>query len=122
MRVELEYEVGASLTELFERQVERRPEATALRWEEQQVSYGELNRRANQLGHYLRRLGVGPEALVALVLERSVEMVVAVLGVLKAGGAYLPVDPAYPEERVRFMLEDAGATVVLTSGVAGGRE
>ena len=114
-----EYEVGASLTELFERQVEQRPEATALRWEEQQVSYGELNRRANQLGHYLRRLGVGPEALVALVLERSVEMVVAVLGVLKAGGAYLPVDPAYPEERIRFMLEDAGAGVVLRSGVAG---
>ena len=112
-----EYEVGASLTELFERQVERAPEATALLWEEQQVSYAELNRRANQLAHYLRRLGVGPESLVALVMERSVEMVVAVLGVLKAGGAYLPVDPAYPGERVRFMLEDAGASVVLTSGV-----
>src|SRR5262245_2616072 len=111
-----EYEVGASLTDLFERQVERRPEATALLWAEQQVSYAELNARANQLAHYLRRLGVGPESLVALVLERSVEMVVAVLGVLKAGGAYLPVDPAYPQERVRFMLEDAGAAVVLTSG------
>src|SRR6185295_5586749 len=85
-------------------------------WEDSEVSYGELNRRANQLGHYLRRLGVGPESLVALVLERSVEMVVAVLGVLKAGGAYLPVDPAYPPERVRFMLEDAGAKVVLTAG------
>src|SRR5262249_12375347 len=83
-----EYEVGASLTELFERQVEQRPEATALLWAEQQVSYRELNARANQLAHYLRRLGVGPESLVALVLERSVEMVVAVLGVLKAGGAY----------------------------------
>src|ERR1051326_341385 len=112
-----EYEVASSLTELFERQVERAPEATALLWEEQQVSYAELNRRANQLAHYLRRLGVGPESLVALVMERSVEMVVAVLGVLKAGGAYLPVDPAYPGERVRFMLEDAGASVVLTSGV-----
>src|SRR5689334_22798818 len=111
----VEHEVGASLTELFERQVERRPEATAVLWEEQQVSYAELNARANQLAHYLRRQGVGPESLVALVLERSVEMVVAVLGVLKAGGAYLPIDPAYPEERVRFMLEDAGASVVLTS-------
>ena len=113
------YETGVSLTELFERQVEQRPEATALLWEEQRVSYEELNRRANQLGHYLRRLGVGPESLVALVLERSVEMVVAVLGVLKAGGAYLPVDPAYPQERVRFMLEDAGAAVVLTSKAQG---
>src|ERR1051326_74800 len=112
-----EYEVASSLTELFERQVERAPEATALLWEEQQVSYAELNRRANQLAHYLRRLGVGPESLVALVMERSVEMGVAVLGVLKAGGAYLPVDPAYPGERVRFMLEDAGASVVLASGV-----
>src|SRR6185369_15684148 len=113
------YEVGASLTELFERQVARAPEAIALLWEEQQVSYGELNRRANQLGHYLRRLGVGPDSLVALVLERSVEMVVGVLGVLKAGGAYLPVDPAYPPERVQFMLEDAGAAVVLTAGTVG---
>ena len=111
----VEYEVGSSLAELFERQVEQRPAATALLWEERQVSYEELNRRANQLGHYLRRLGVGPESLVALVMERSVEMVAAVLGVLKAGGAYLPVDPAYPTERVRFMLEDAGATVVLTT-------
>jgi amino acid adenylation domain-containing protein len=109
------YEVGSSLTELFERQVEQRPEATALLWEERQVSYAELNARANQLAHYLRGLGVGPESLVALVMERSVEMVVGVLGVLKAGGAYLPIDPAYPSERVRFMLEDAGAAAVLTT-------
>src|ERR1043165_1381058 len=111
-----EYE---SLTELFERQAEQRPEATALLWEDRQVSYAELNRRANQLAHYLRRLGVGPEALVALVMERSVEMVIGVLGVLKAGAAYLPIDPAYPGERVRFMLEDAGAAVVLTTRATG---
>src|ERR1041385_114114 len=111
-----EYE---SLTELFERQAEQRPEATALLWEDRQVSYAELNRRANQLAHYLRRLGVGPEALVALVMERSVEMVIGVLGVLKAGAAYLPIDPAYPGERVRFMLEDAGAAGVLTTRATG---
>jgi amino acid adenylation domain-containing protein/non-ribosomal peptide synthase protein (TIGR01720 family) len=111
----LECESVASLAGLFERQVERTPEATALLWEEKQVSYAELNRRANQLAHYLRRLGVGRESLVALVMERSPEMIVALLGVLKAGGAYLPIDPAYPVERVRFMLEDAGAAVVLTT-------
>jgi amino acid adenylation domain-containing protein len=113
-----EYDSEVSVTGLFERQVERTPEATALLWEGQRVSYAELNRRANQLGHYLRRHGVGPDSLVALVMERSVEMVVAVLGVLKAGGAYLPVDPSFPSERVRFMLEDAGAAVVLTSANA----
>jgi len=111
-----EYESNVSVVELFERQVAQTPEATALLWEEQRVSYAELNRRANQLGHYLRRLGVRPESLVALVMERSVEMVVGVLGVLKAGGAYLPVDPSYPPERVRFMLEDTAAAVVLTAG------
>jgi len=111
-----EYESEVRVAELFERQVAQTPEATALLWEEQRVSYAELNRRANQLGHYLRRLGVGPESLVALVMERSVEMVVGVLGVLKAGGAYLPVDPSYPPERVRFMLEDTAAAVVLTAG------
>jgi amino acid adenylation domain-containing protein/non-ribosomal peptide synthase protein (TIGR01720 family) len=107
---------GESLTELFEAQVERRPEAIALRWKEQQVSYGELNRRANQLGRYLRRLGVGPEALVAIALERSIEMVVSLLGVLKAGGAYVPIDLEYPQERVKYMLADTAPVVLLTYG------
>ena len=100
--------------ELFAEQAERTPERIALICEEQQVSYGELNRRANQLGHYLQGLGVGPEVVVGLCLERSVEMVVGLLGVLKAGGAYLPLDPEYPLERLGYMLEDAGVGVVLT--------
>jgi len=111
-----EYESEASLAELFERQAERTPEQIAVIHEEKQFTYRELNARANQLAHYLRSRGVKPESLVALVMERSVEMVVGVLGVMKAGGAYLPVDPTYPLERVRFMLEDAGARLVLTAG------
>jgi amino acid adenylation domain-containing protein len=103
----------ATLPELFEAQVERTPEAPALEYENQQLSYAELNRRANQLGHYLRELGVGPDTVVTVLLERSVEMVVGLLGVLKAGGAYVPIDPEYPAERVRYMLEDCGARVLL---------
>jgi len=100
--------------ELFEAQVTRTPEAEALVFAEEQVSYEELNRRANQLAHHLRELGVGAETLVAVLLERSVELVVGLLGVLKAGGAYVPIDPEYPAERVRYMLADCGARVLLT--------
>ena len=90
--------------QLFELQAERAPDAVAVVYEDQQLSYGELNRRANQLAHYLRSLGVGPETLVGLCVERSVEMVVGLLGILKAGGAYLPLDPTYPQKRLAFML------------------
>ena len=100
--------------ELFAEQAERTPERIALIDEREVVSYGDLNRRANRLGHYLQRLGVGPEVVVGLCLERSVEMVVGVLGVLKAGGAYLPLDAEYPLERLGYMLENAGVGVVLT--------
>jgi amino acid adenylation domain-containing protein len=100
--------------ELFEAQVARTPEAVALVYAEEQVSYRELNRRADQLAHYLQQQGVGPETLVAVLLERSVELVVGLLGVLKAGGAYVPIDPEYPAERVRYMLADCGARVLLT--------
>jgi amino acid adenylation domain-containing protein len=99
---------------LFEAQVERSPDAVAVVFEDNQLTYRELNRRANQLAHYLRRLGVGPEILVGLCVERSLEMVVGLLGVLKAGGAYVPLDPAYPKERLAFMLQDAQVPVVLT--------
>ncbi|HET7287550.1 MAG TPA: AMP-binding protein, partial [Pyrinomonadaceae bacterium] len=109
-----EYARDKCVHQLFEEQVERTPEATAVVYEDQTVTYEELNRRANRLAHYLRRRGVGPEQVVGLLLERSVEMVVAILGVLKAGGAYLPMDPAYPAERLQYMLDDSGAELLLT--------
>ncbi|MBO0797389.1 MAG: amino acid adenylation domain-containing protein, partial [Blastocatellia bacterium] len=99
--------------ELFEAQVERRPDAVALVVEEEQLTYRELNRRANQLAGYLGKLGVGPETPVGFCLERSPEMVVGILGILKAGGTYVPLDPAYPKERLAFMLEDTRAEVLL---------
>jgi non-ribosomal peptide synthetase component F len=77
-------------------------------------SYGELNERANRLAHYLREQGVGPEVIVGVSMERSIEMIVALLGILKAGGAYLPLDPNYPSERISYMLDDCGAAVLLT--------
>jgi non-ribosomal peptide synthetase component F/aryl carrier-like protein len=100
--------------QLFEQQVERTPEAIALIFEAEQVSYRELNERANQLAHYLRQLGVRPEGRVGICVERSVEMVVGLLGILKAGGAYVPLDAEYPGERLRFMLADAQVEALLT--------
>jgi amino acid adenylation domain-containing protein len=109
-----EYSSDFCVHELFERQVEQRPDAVAVTFGDQRLSYGEMNRRANQLGRYLRRLGVGPEVVVGLCMERSAEMVVALLGILKAGGAYLPLDPAYPAEQLTFMVSDARMPVLLT--------
>ncbi|HEX7771280.1 MAG TPA: condensation domain-containing protein, partial [Pyrinomonadaceae bacterium] len=103
-----------TLHELFETQAAATPEAIALVYEAEQLSYRELNERSNQLAHYLRELGVGPETLVGLCCERSLELVVALLGVLKAGGAYLPLDPQYPHERLAFMVQDAGISLLLT--------
>lgn len=100
--------------QLFERQAAQTPEQAALVFGAEGLTYRELNEKANQLAHYLRQLGVRPEARVGIMLNRSVEMVVAVLGVLKAGGAYVPLDPAYPQERLRFMLEDAAVGILLT--------
>jgi amino acid adenylation domain-containing protein len=100
--------------ELFEMQVERTPDATALVFDGDRLTYRDLNERANQLAHYLRRVGVGPEFQVGILLERSVAMVVSLLGVLKAGGAYVPLDPQYPEERLTFMIDDARVEVVIT--------
>ncbi|EFH85738.1 non-ribosomal peptide synthetase [Ktedonobacter racemifer] len=94
------------LHQLIEAQIERTPERPALIFEHRQLSYRELNEHANQLARYLRKLGVGPEVLVGVSMERSIEMVVALLAVLKAGGAYVPLDPTYPSERITFMLED----------------
>jgi len=108
------YPATVALHHLIEAQVERTPEQVAIRYREERVSYNELNRRANQLAHYLRTFGVGAETLVGLMVERSIEMVVGLLAILKAGGAYLPLDPAYPAERLSFMLEDAQVAVVIT--------
>lgn len=111
-----EYPRHRCVHELFEEQVARTPENTALVFEDERLTYRELNQRANQLTHHLRALGVGPEVRVGIMTKRSVEMMVAVLGTLKAGGAYVPLDPVYPQERIKFMLADSGATVLLTHG------
>ncbi|MDZ8023959.1 MAG: amino acid adenylation domain-containing protein [Nostoc sp. DedQUE11] len=100
--------------ELFEAQVEKTPDAVAVVFENEQLTYRELNARANQLAHYLQKLGVKPEVLVGICVERSLNMLVGLLGILKAGGAYIPLDPSYPKERLAFILEDAQAPVLLT--------
>ena len=104
---------AATLPGLFEAQAMRTPETVALFYEGQELTYGELNARANRLAHHLSRLGVGPETLVGICLERSAETVVGILAVLKAGGAYLPLEPDYPHERLAFMLRDAQARILL---------
>ncbi|HXQ71675.1 MAG TPA: amino acid adenylation domain-containing protein, partial [Pyrinomonadaceae bacterium] len=109
------YGPAASVHELFEQQVERTPDATALMFEGQSLSYRELNERANQLAHYLRACGVGAEVLVGLCLPRSIELAVGLLGILKAGGAYVPLDAEYPKERLSFMMEDAALGLLLTN-------
>lgn len=102
------------LHELFEEQAKRTPDAIALVFAEQYLTYRELDRRSNQLAHYLRKQGVGPDVLVGVFMERSLEMVVGLYGILKAGGAYVPMDPTYPIERLAFMVEDTEAPVLLT--------
>jgi amino acid adenylation domain-containing protein len=100
--------------ELFEDQVRRSPEAVAVDFEGQELTYKELNRRANQLGHYLKRVGVGPETRVGICMERGLEMVVGLLGILKAGGAYVALDPDFPAERLKFIVDDSSLAVVAT--------
>jgi len=109
-----DYPKDKCIHQLFEEQVERTPNAIAVVFEEQQLTYDELNCRANQLAHHLQSLGVSPEVLVGICVERSLEMVVGLLAILKAGGAYVPLDPNYPKERLAFMLADAGVPVLLT--------
>jgi amino acid adenylation domain-containing protein len=100
--------------QLFEAQVAETPNAIALVFEHQQLTYRELNNRANQLAHYLQQLGVIPDVLVGICVERSLEMIIGLLGILKAGGAYLPLEPSLPQSRLNFMLEDAKVSVLLT--------
>jgi len=103
-----------TLDELLEQQVKRAPSALAVTCEDLSITYCELNTRANALAHRLRELGVGPDVIVGLCMERSVDLIVALVAVLKAGGAYLPIDLAYPKERLAFMLDDSQARVLLT--------
>ena len=121
-QTEASYPQDICIHQLIEAQVDRTPDAIAVVFEDarserlcqRQLTYQELDRRSNQLAHYLQTLGVCSEVLVGISLERTTEMLVAILGVLKAGGAYVPVDPAYPQERIAFMLQDAGVSVLLT--------
>ncbi len=101
----VDYPRDQCIHQLFEQQVERTPEAVPVVLGEQQLTYRELNLRANRLAHHLISLGVGPEVLVGICLERSLELVIGLLGILKAGGAYVPLDPSYPAQRLAFMLE-----------------
>jgi amino acid adenylation domain-containing protein len=111
---EREYPQDKCIHQVFEEQVVKTPDAIAVMFEEQQLTYRELNQKANQFAHYLQTLGVEPEVLVGICVERSLEMVIGMLGILKAGGAYVPLDPGYPAERLSYMLSDAGVKVLLT--------
>ncbi|MBW8893794.1 MAG: amino acid adenylation domain-containing protein, partial [Burkholderiales bacterium] len=111
---EAAFDTELCIHQLFEQQVRLRPEATALIFENEQLSYAALNARANQLAHHLRSLGVGPDSRVAICLPRSTEMVVALLATLKAGAAYVPLDPAYPAQLLAFMLEDCHPAVLVS--------
>lgn len=104
----------ATIHEMFERQAMIYPNAIAVTYEKEKITYKELNERANQLAHYLQKKGVGPDTLVGLCVERSHEMIVGILGILKAGGAYVPLDPTYPEQRLQYILEDASIQLFVT--------
>ena len=110
-----EYPQNKCLHELFEAQVEKTPDAIAVVFGNQQLTYQELNNRANQLAHHLQTLGVKPEVLVGICLNRSLEMMVGLLAILKAGGAYVPLDPTYPQERLDYILSDSGVSILLTT-------
>ncbi|NDA90838.1 MAG: gramicidin biosynthesis protein, partial [Alphaproteobacteria bacterium] len=109
-----DYPRGKTIQALFEDQVERTPDSIAVTFEENKLTYQELNERANKLGHYLRKLGVRADTLVAIAVERSIEMIIGLLGILKAGGAYVPLDSSYPTEHLQFILKDTQAPIILT--------
>ncbi|HEU4881108.1 MAG TPA: amino acid adenylation domain-containing protein, partial [Longimicrobium sp.] len=119
-RTEAEVPADRCVHELFEAQAARTPEAVALVFEDETLSYAELNARANRLAHHLRGLGVGPDARVAICVERGPEMVAGLLAILKAGGAYVPLDPAYPADRLRYMLEDSAPAALVTQSSLSG--
>ena len=110
----MEYSKDQTIHGLFEKQAEQRPDHTALVFGDKKLTYRELNKKANTLAHALRRQGVKPDSIVAVMTERSLDMITGIFGTLKAGGAYLPIDPGYPEDRIEYMLEDSGAGILLT--------
>ena len=109
------YPHDKTVIDLFEEQARLRPHAVAVVFEDQQLTYKELNEYSNQLAHYLRSKGVKEETLVPICIERSLQMIIGILAVLKAGAAYVPIDSEYPEERIRYILEDTGATIAISS-------
>ena len=106
---------GKTIVDMFEKQLQNCPDAVAVVFEEKQLTYRELNGKANQLAHYLRSMGIKEESLVPICIERSLEMIIGIVGILKAGAAYVPIDPAYPKERINYVLEDTHADVVVTN-------
>nr|WP_268893041.1 non-ribosomal peptide synthetase [Paenibacillus lutrae] len=115
------YPANITLHELFEEQATKRPDCIAVVCGDDSLTYGELSKRAKRTAFELRARGVGPDTIVGLMMERSVDMVIGILAILQAGGAYMPIDPEYPEDRIRYMLEDSGATLVVTDGANAGR-
>jgi amino acid adenylation domain-containing protein len=111
---ETDYPQDQCIHQLFEAQVEKTPNAVAVVFENQKLTYRELNQKANQLAHYLQEMGVKPDVLVGICVERSLEMVIGILGILKAGGAYVPLDPSYPQQRLAFMLKNAQLSILIT--------
>src|SRR5215813_14593110 len=113
-RTESPYPKEKRIHQRFEAPAERTPDAIAVVFEDQRLTYRELNQRANQLAHHLQKLGVGPEVLVGICVERSLEIMIGLLGIWKAGGAYVPLDPIYPTDRVAFIMEDSQLSVLVT--------
>src|SRR5262249_5694081 len=113
-QVQAEYQTGTCLHEWFEQQAQRNQSAVAVVFDQDRLTYRELNERSNQLAHYLRERNVGPDVMVGLYIERSLDLVIAILAVLKAGGAYVPLDTSYPKERLAFTFDDASIRLVLT--------
>ncbi|KOP63612.1 hypothetical protein AMS59_23935, partial [Lysinibacillus sp. FJAT-14745] len=110
---EAEYPKDKTIIELFEEQVKKTPDHIAVEFNEQTLSYKQLNARANDVGQMLRELGVKPDSIVGIVTDRSLEMIIGIYGILKAGGAYLPIHPEHPIDRIKYMIEDSETTVLL---------
>ncbi|MBS4162636.1 AMP-binding protein, partial [Klebsiella pneumoniae] len=108
-----DYPKDSTIHQLFEEQAKRTPEQIAVVFEEEKLTYRALNERSNQLAGLLRELGVTPNKIVGVMAERSAEMIIGIMAVLKSGGAYLPIDPEYPEDRIKYMLEDSGIDILL---------